>query len=52
LFAGNYATSVYIWSIERAKWAETACRAAGRNLTELEWQACVSKTEPRRDTCP
>ncbi|MEO8694621.1 MAG: BTAD domain-containing putative transcriptional regulator [Acidimicrobiales bacterium] len=52
LFAGNYATSVYVWSIDQAKWAETACGAAGRNLTELEWRTYVSKTELRRDTCP
>jgi hypothetical protein len=51
LFAGDYGPIVYVWSIDQAKRAETACRAAGRNLTEAEWRTYVSKTAPRTDTC-
>lgn len=39
-----------IWDIDLASWADTACRAAGRNLTEEEW-AQYLPNDPYRATC-
>ena len=48
----NFGNRAYLWSMDRETWVDSACRAAGRNLTDLEWKNYVSDREPRRDTCP
>lgn len=37
-FFGKDSNSIQIWDIDTSKWVEAACRLAGRNLTEQEWQ--------------
>jgi DNA-binding SARP family transcriptional activator/WD40 repeat protein/energy-coupling factor transporter ATP-binding protein EcfA2 len=39
------------WDLNIAHWADTACRLAGRNLTQSEW-ARYLPTEPYHTTCP
>ena len=39
------------WDLDIADWADTACRLAGRNLTQSEW-ARYLPTEPYHTTCP
>jgi hypothetical protein len=43
---------VAIWDIEPAHLAEAACRLAGRNLTETEWETYLADLGDHRATCP
>ena len=43
---------ITVWNTDRAAWAAAACRLAGRNLTEHEWNTYGPGLDvPRRDTC-
>lgn len=42
---------IQIWTIEPNTWSDLACRAAGRNLTESEWDQYGPAGEPRAGTC-
>jgi len=39
------------WNLDIAHWTDTACRLAGRNLTQAEWTRYLP-AEPYRSTCP
>ena len=39
-----------VWNIDLDEWPELACLAAGRNLTEAEWDA-LGPGGPYRVTC-
>lgn len=41
-----------IWDLDPRHWFETACRAAGRNLTRAEWDQFGPSDAPYRATCP
>jgi hypothetical protein len=40
-----------VWDVGTERWAATACRVAGRNLTRAEWGRYLPG-EPYRRTCP
>ncbi len=40
-----------LWNLETADWLAIACRAAGRDLTEAEWQAFGPTGKPFTATC-
>jgi WD40 repeat protein len=44
-------TGVTAWRIGPREWIEQACRVAGRDLTEAEWDAYVPPGLPYRRTC-
>ena len=53
---GRFAVSfldedVIIWDIDTDNWFDTACRAAGRNMTQEEWERFGPKDEEYRATC-
>lgn len=45
---GEYAL---VWNLRMDEWSEIACRAAGRNLTQGEWDQFGPEGEPYRATC-
>jgi WD40 repeat protein len=50
-FFGKDSNSIQIWDIDPATWVEAACRLAGRNLTEQEWER-YGPQAPYAKTCP
>jgi WD40 repeat protein len=49
--AGTSEGIVTIWDVGVERWMATACRIAGRNLTQTEWRRYLPG-EPFRRTCP
>jgi len=49
--AGTADGAATIWEVSPERWAATACRIAGRNLTQSEWLRYLPG-EPYRRTCP
>ena len=47
---GNGLFEAVEWDVDPSSWETTACRAAGRNLTQAEWTEYLS-AEPYRPTC-
>ncbi len=43
---------VILWDIDPKFWVEKACRIAGRNFTQQEWQQFVGASIPYHATCP
>jgi WD40 repeat protein len=43
--------SVVLWDVDLTDWEATACRIAGRNLTQAEWQQYLAG-QPYHVTCP
>ncbi len=41
-----------VWTLEPDRWADIACRAAGRNLTPTEWDQYGPTDAERVATCP
>jgi len=41
-----------IWNLDVDSWPSIACRAAGRNLTKVEWDRIGPDDMARRATCP
>jgi hypothetical protein len=41
-----------VWSTVPSDWVRTACRIAGRNLTQAEWTQLVGNDVPYHRTCP
>ena len=39
------------WDLDEAHWQAQACAAAGRNLTQEEWDRYLPDAGPRRATC-
>jgi class 3 adenylate cyclase/WD40 repeat protein len=50
LMTGGYDGSVVSWDLEPSSWLATACRLAGRDLTEAEWRQYLPD-RPYRRTC-
>ena len=48
--AGTAEGAATIWEVSAERWAATACRIAGRNLTQAEWLRYLPG-EPYRRTC-
>ena len=42
---------VLIWELNASGWYDTACRAAGRNLTQAEWEQLGPTGRPYEATC-
>ena len=40
------------WDLDPAKWETAACRLAGRNLTQAEWDQYIGDLAPYTTTCP
>ncbi|HUS42344.1 MAG TPA: BTAD domain-containing putative transcriptional regulator [Ilumatobacteraceae bacterium] len=49
--AVNQRGAVVLWNIDPQYLAGAACRLAGRNLTELEWNTLLGDIGPYRATC-
>jgi WD40 repeat protein len=49
--AGTSQGIVTIWDVGIERWTATACRIAGRNLTQPEWRRHLP-AEPYRRVCP
>jgi WD40 repeat protein len=49
-FMGKDGRSIQIWDTDPEKWVEAACRFAGRNLTEAEWDR-YGPNDLYRKTC-
>jgi WD40 repeat protein len=45
-------TNSVVWDIDPAVWRARACEAAGRNLTQEEWDEFLPDGEPYHVTCP
>lgn len=45
-------TQMMRWDIDWITWRQTACRIAGRNLTQAEWSLYLPNGGPYRPTCP
>ena len=45
-------TQMMRWNIDWTTWRQTACRIAGRNLTQAEWALYLPNGGPYRPTCP
>jgi serine/threonine protein kinase/WD40 repeat protein len=43
---------VTLWNYDTDTWPDIACKLAGRNLTEDEWNQLGPRTVERRATCP
>jgi WD40 repeat protein len=41
-----------IWDVDEARWQGEACRIAGRNLSQLEWERLVGTTRAYCRVCP
>ncbi|WES65546.1 BTAD domain-containing putative transcriptional regulator [Microbacter sp. GSS18] len=47
----NSSAGVTRWNLDPGPWYEQACRVAGRNLTEVEWDTYLSEVGTWRETC-
>jgi hypothetical protein len=43
---------VAVWDIDPSLHPDAACRLAGRNLTETEWDTYLANLGDHRVTCP
>lgn len=41
-----------VWDLDTTRWFDLACKAAGRNMTRLEWSSNGPRDKPYRATCP
>lgn len=44
--------NIFRYDLDTRRWPELACQAAGRNLTEVEWEKFGPSGEPYAPTCP
>jgi hypothetical protein len=44
--------TIDIWDLDTERWNDIACRAAGRNLTIVEWDLYGPTGIPYHHTCP
>jgi WD40 repeat protein len=42
---------ILLWDADTGRWAEVACRAAGRNMTRAEWDEFGPTDQEYRATC-
>ena len=43
---------IHIWNLDVDSWPDIACEAAGRNMTEAEWDQFGPRGESYQATCP
>ena len=43
---------IHIWNLDVDSWPDIACEAAGRNMTEAEWEPPGPPGESYQATCP
>ncbi len=48
---GGTDDGIAIWDLDTAEWVAAACRLAGRNLTEDEWNTYIGTLAPYHQTC-
>jgi WD40 repeat protein len=48
---GGTPDGIAIWNLDPAEWMAAACRVAGRNLTEDEWNTYIGTLSPYHQTC-
>ena len=48
---GGGTDGIAIWDLDPDAWVAAACRLAGRNLTEDEWNTYIGTLAPYRETC-
>lgn len=51
ILASNSDGTVILWDVSLESWKALACKKAGRNFTQTEWQKYLGN-EPYRATCP
>ena len=51
LVSSGYDSAIILWDISTKVWKERACRMAGRNLTQSEWEQYMPAGEVYRKTC-
>jgi DNA-binding SARP family transcriptional activator/WD40 repeat protein len=44
--------AIHTWNLDVDSWPDIACRAAGRNMTQAEWDQFGPTGEPYRANCP
>ncbi len=44
--------AIQVWNLDVDSWADLACRVAGRNMTQAEWDQLGPSGEQFRATCP
>jgi hypothetical protein len=49
---GGTPDGIAIWDLDSSHWVDAACRLAGRNLTQDEWDTYLSALESYHRTCP
>jgi WD40 repeat protein len=50
-YVSIFDSTTTVWEMNPAGWAARACQAAGRNLTQAEWDRFLPSAGPRRTTC-
>lgn len=45
-------SGIHLWNLDTATWFDTACKAAGRNMTRAEWDQFGPRDTDYRATCP
>jgi hypothetical protein len=45
-------SGIVVWDLDPEHWMEAACRLAGRNLTDAEWDQYIGELAPYHQTCP
>jgi hypothetical protein len=50
-FAVDTERGAWIWDLDESTWVTSACRIAGRNLTQDEWEQYIGDLAPYRETC-
>lgn len=48
---GGAGTAITVWDLDPERWVEAACRVAGRNLTQEEWDSNIGDLAEYRTTC-
>ena len=49
---GGIETGAQLWDLDPEHWVTAACRMAGRNLTEQEWDSYIGDLATYGETCP
>ena len=52
IFVGASEQWIELWHLDVDEYRTLACRAAGRNLTQAEWDELGPHDEPYHPTCP
>jgi WD40 repeat protein len=52
LAAGGYQSGITLWNVSVDDWLSRVCAAAGRPLSQTEWQQAVGDSAPYDPVCP